>query len=317
MSEFSELVKTNKELSLRKDESEKRIAELKIALNEHPFIKGKDICIYLTGSLSRKEYGSKSDVDVFIISRSEIKRVEEYAVYSALIEINEKLGYPEFSNDARYLKIYSLADLISATGSPRDDSENLFTARQLLILESTPLYNEEFFKQILHKILCFYYADDNGERDFKPIFLLNDILRYWRTLCVNYEQIRRDKDRPWRKKNINLKFSRKITVFSTVIPMVLADCASIGFLKSLFILTPLERLALALDKINNRDFLDKFKEFLIQYELFIAAKENVKIEDDKNTKNKLDENAIWITRFISDIVHDPNIDQKMKIYLVQ
>ena len=39
-------------------------------------------------------------------------------------------------------------------------------------------------------------------------------------MCLNYELIRDDPKKPWRKKNINLKFSRMLTVFGTVLPII-------------------------------------------------------------------------------------------------
>lgn len=301
----------------RKVESTHRIKILKEELKGHPFIVGKNICIYIAGSIARNEYGEKSDIDLFIVSEERIKKIEEYAIYAALIEINQKLGYPEFSNDARYLRVYPIADLITATGSPRDDNENLFTARQLLLLESKCLYNEPLYQKIITEILRHYFNDFDGQEDFKPIFLLNDILRYWRTLCLNYEQIRHDKNRPWRKKNINLKFSRKITIFSTVIAIISDHSACFEFMETNCNLAPFERLANALDKLNNSEYLNDFEKFIDLYEIFIAAKENEEVEKDKSLKQNLDNNATWITNFFHKIIHDKNIDNEMKMYLIQ
>ena len=73
-------------------------------------------------------------------------------------------------------------------GSPEDDGLNAFTARMLLLLESRPVYNAERYRRILKAVIGFYYRDfsDHSEH-FRPTFLINDILRFWRTLTLNYE----------------------------------------------------------------------------------------------------------------------------------
>lgn len=301
----------------RKNESVNRTKELSNKLNEHPYIKEKQICIYLAGSMSRNEYGKQSDIDLFIVSKQKLSKVDEYTIYAAIIEINSKLQYTEFSNDARYLKVYSINDLINATGSPRDDNENLFTARQLLLLEGRPVFNKKFFKEIQNKVLEYYFIDDKGNGDFKPLFLLNDILRYWRTLCLNYEQIRQDKTRLWRKKNINLKYSRKITIFSTILPMLFNKNIDKNFMLSLCKKTPLERFAYALDLSKNEKYFDDFKKFIEIYEYFISAKEVNDKDVDKKIKNSLDQYAKWLTAFINKLFHDPNINSELAMFLIQ
>ena len=65
----------------------------------------------------------------------------------AAAEINERLVFPPFSNDGEYLKVYFMEDLSSRTGSPRDDGDNLFTTRMLLMLESQPDCTETHLPQ--------------------------------------------------------------------------------------------------------------------------------------------------------------------------
>lgn len=80
----------------------------------------------------------------------------------------------------------------------------------------------------LDRIVAFYYRDfpDHAE-GFLPLFLLNDILRFWRTLTLNYEHHRlklrqlvgeelEDKKADSALKNYKLKVSRLATCFSMV-----------------------------------------------------------------------------------------------------
>jgi hypothetical protein len=59
-------------------------------------------------------------------------------------------------------------------------------------------------------------------RNFRPVFLANDITRFWKTLCLNYEHKRNRTDKGYEAKrkshlkNFKLKFSRLLTCFSMV-----------------------------------------------------------------------------------------------------
>src|SRR5438309_1594126 len=59
------------------------------------------------------------------------------------------------------------------------------------LLESQPLSDAAIYERLLEQIIGFYYRDfaDHAD-DFLPIFLINDILRFWRTLTLNYEHHR-------------------------------------------------------------------------------------------------------------------------------
>jgi hypothetical protein len=247
-----------------------------------------------------------------------IRRLDEYRLFAHLIRINEKLNYPEFSNDGQYLKVYKLDNLRSATGSPQDDSENLFTARMLLLLESQCLANQELYERSIDVIIDNYCRDEDGRQEFRPLFLLNDLLRYWRTLCLNYEQIRKDAGRPWRKKNANLKFSRMLTVFATVLPLIARERFSASNLKTLCRLTPMQRLVSGLDTLGDRTLQKEFRYFLQSYEGFLALKEDEQIKDalDPSMRKELNQKAARFSRFLHRALMHSRVDLDYRRYLV-
>jgi hypothetical protein len=225
------------------------------------------------------------------------------------------LELPAFSGDGRFLKVHELHDLIKATGDSRDDSENLFTARLLLLLESQPLSNDGLYQQALQKVLENYFRDGKGRRDFRPLFLMNDILRYWRTLCLNYERDRA-LEKPWWKKNLNLKFSRKLTVFSTVLSIVSKQITTEEDFKELAKKVPLQRLASALDALGDDTLEVQFEQAISDYESFLAAKSYAELE----TKNGelIEEYRIKADRFgcfIYNALHSKKLDQQLVQYL--
>ena len=132
-------------LAERHRQSRARLDRVREALNESAIVREQPLAIFCAGSLARMESGTNSDLDLFVTAADpggggELrKRLIQITLFSELMAINIRLGFPPFSNDGEYLKVYFMEDLTSRTGSPRDDSENLFTTHMLLMLESQPI----------------------------------------------------------------------------------------------------------------------------------------------------------------------------------
>ena len=291
-------------LASRRAESRARLADVRDAFKDCDTIRNRSLAVFCAGSLARMEAGAKSDLDLFVTTDEDGKplgRLFEIELFSELMAINRKLEFPDFSNDGEYLQIHRMEDLKSLTGSRFDDSANLFTARMLLILESQPVANDGVYGEHLHEILGHYYRDRKGEKPFRPIFLLNDLLRYWRTLCLNYEQHRHDTQQPFRKKNVNLKFSRMLTVFGTVLPLVSRPVDTVEELEALCKKTPLERLAVGLDLLNDSRLKGRWSEILDGYKEFLSWKENADVETFLTEyKDLVDERAAALSTFLYD-----------------
>ena len=190
-------------------------------------------CVYATGSFGRGEASSSSDLDLFIVSnppkdnaqpdkeREKIRRLDLYCVTADLIRATGSLGIPPFDSDGEYLVHYEVEHLVHSVGKPYDDAFNTFTARLLLLLESTPLIGKDTYTEAVESVIKAYWRDYDGhEADFIPAYLANDILRLWRTFCVNYEA--RTEVQPAAKnikrrvKNYKLKHARLLTCYSAL-----------------------------------------------------------------------------------------------------
>ena len=186
------------------------------------------LTIFAAGSYGRLEASKFSDLDLFFLYHGKPSDIEEartnrLRLFAKLIEIADAMGFPKFSNDGEFLQLLYTDDLLTHLGGREDDYRNHFTTRLLLLLEGRPVYAEAEFGRIREEIVESYFRDypDHPE-SFRPTFLVNDILRYWKTLCLNYEHKRNqpvgDEDTRIKQKvkNFKLKFSRMTTCFATV-----------------------------------------------------------------------------------------------------
>ena len=251
--------------------------------------KGK-ACVYATGSFGRFEASLHSDLDLFIVGKkngepnqegkegSLLKRLDEICIKADLIDATRRLGFPEFSGDGRYLTHYSVHDFTKTLGTPEDDVTNTFTARLLLLLESRPLLEAAVYKEIIEDVIAAYWRDyEDHKEDFMPAFLANDILRLWRTFCVNYEA--RTERKPegekakGKLKNYKLKHSRLLTCYSALLYLLavygIHKSVHPGNVVAMIELTPTERLQWILNQHDLRHAHDSVGRILEQYERFL------------------------------------------------
>jgi len=227
-------------LEQRRKESSEGLEQVRAGARDRlvQIVGDEPLAIYATGSFGRHEavFPRGSDLDLFFLydpkdqnPSGELGRLVFFELAAELIKLARELDFEEFSGDGEYLKVHNVRYIGEQLGSRHEDAENGFTARLLLLLESEPIFNEELYARMLSEVVGFYFEDYGANAgSFRPTFLLNDIMRFWRTLCLNYEHKRRSKrlaagsneHDAWRAKsaldNFKLRFSRLSTCYSMV-----------------------------------------------------------------------------------------------------
>jgi hypothetical protein len=189
-------------------------------------------------------------------------------------------GIQDFSGDGRYLVHYSVHEFTKTLGTPEDDVTNTFTARLLLLLESRPLLESSVYKDVIDEVIAAYWRDyEDHKTDFMPPFLANDILRLWRTFCVNYEarteRIPDNEKAKGKLKNYKLKHSRLLTCYSALLYLLgiyrLKKTVSPSDAIEMTALTPTERLNWLQKQTMFTSARENIDKLLAHYEKFLKT----------------------------------------------
>ena len=223
----------------------------------------------LTGSAGRGEMTPTSDIDGYVLRvAGTLSAKSDEVILKTTKAALKKLGLPPPDKDGEHLKPRLASLLTKELGTPEDDATGALTTRMLFLLESVPLCGAAAYTRLRTQVIAAYRNTVPQRReDFLPFFLVNDIIRYWRTVLLNHEARLRAKQRElavdqslsnqarretllahrryWSQK---LRFPRCITCFSTLAYLlaVLADDEDVGLSEEaeseMFEMTPLERL---------------------------------------------------------------------------
>jgi hypothetical protein len=196
--------------------------------------------------------------------------------------------------------------IIHQIGGPDDTNRNT-TQRILLLLESLAIGDDDAHNRVLTATLQRYLEGDvsfvNGlGGNTVPRFLLNDIVRFWRTVAVDFAAKQRDRSGTgWGLRNAKLRMSRKLIFAAGLLicfdchlnrPPALDDAQLpsaerlmiwLEFLKERVLETPLEIVSRFLYGQNSpsaRALLDSYEAFLalLENEELRKHLDNLKIE---------------------------------------
>jgi hypothetical protein len=242
-----------------------------------------DTAVVLLGSWGRHEVTSGSDDDYMVL----VEGSRREGVRPAVEEVAERLavdpsGSRTPGRDNLFGELVFSGDLIDNVGLDRDTNSNL-TRRSLLMLESEWLAGAEIHADARREVIASYLSDTI--KDFRPPrFFLNDLIRYWRTIGVDF--VAKDRTRRgqgWGLRNAKLRTSRKLLFASGLLPLLRCHeqrrADMLDFLVAQFSLPPADRLA---DAFLRYHALEHGVAVLVAYDQFLGLLDDPAVRHELN-----------------------------------
>ena len=277
--------KAIREARRRAEEAREKVSK---SLNEMNFV-SRDTSVVLFGSLARNEYTDESDLDWTLLVDGQANSDHIHTAQA----IRKKLTLAGFTEPGRtgvFGNTTFSHGLIHLIGGEDDTNRNT-TQRILLLLESQGINCDEAdaYGRVLTGVLNRYLEEEANvvqaqTKLYKvPRFLLNDIVRFWRTMAVDFASKQRTREgEDWGLKVSKLAMSRKL-IFASGLLLCFDCCLDVDLLKelekadkpvvpllahlrSLVRFTPLELVARAILRHGNtttgRKIFDSYDSFL-------------------------------------------------------
>lgn len=165
------------------------------------------------GSLARHEFTDKSDIDWTLLVDG-IANPEHQDRADRIRTRLSGMGLRQPAPGGPFGNLTFSHDLIHRIGGDDDTNRNT-TQRLLLLLESAPIGNAAAYERVVQNVLQRYVGEDivsPGDSAYRvPRFLQNDVVRYWRTMAVDFAHKRRMRGpEGWALRNAKLRLSRKL-----------------------------------------------------------------------------------------------------------
>ena len=250
-----------------------------------------DTGLLIFGSLARKELTSGSDVDWTLLIDGQADPTH-MGVAQQIETLLERGKFKKPGQTGTFGGMTFSHELVHHIGGENDTNKNM-TRRILLLLESISIGRsasgqaDDVRDRVMRAIIHRYMVDDmsrvtsNPERSRVPRFLLNDIVRFWRTMAVDYASKRWERgDDKWAIRNLKLRFSRKLIFVTGLLacfgaasdrlysaPVDNEAETRIGHLRSILDSPPLSVLAHAADRFCDDQTI---KEMFEAYDSFLG-----------------------------------------------
>jgi predicted nucleotidyltransferase len=303
----SGLLRTCREAALRTRE------ELdKLLSRETPGYTSEDTSLVVFGSLARGEWTSGSDLDwTYLIDGG--ANSDHLVIAQNIKEVLERAGFQRPGPTETFGKMAFSHDIIHQIGGQNDTNKNT-TQRILLLLESCAIGKRtDAHERVLRGVINRYLDEDNhpltaDSKSYRvPRFLLNDIVRFWRTMAVDFASKQRDRaGKGWGLRNAKLRMSRKLIFASGLLVCFSANLdpdlqskistdkkdgiklTLVQHIRDYVRLTPLEILAKSMDRYGvpqsiRQDLFDAYTEFLkvLSDEKSRTALDNLRSSDSR------------------------------------
>lgn len=207
---------------------------------------GDDYTIVVGGSLARMEASPLSDIDYFFFGEDAVAISRAKAFLASKRDAIADLGLRAPADGGAFGESSCEQHdvLLSNIGGGNDTNEKM-TRRILFLLEGAWLAGRERFNEYRRDVIE-RYTPLHTKKTRLCRFLLNDIIRYYRTICVDFEYKTAEEEKVWGSRYIKLRFSRKILYFGGLIAVAetadLDRSDKVSRLIQLLELPPIERI---------------------------------------------------------------------------
>lgn len=198
-----------------RDRTERDLDDLRRRLSDVP--RDGTTAVVMMGSWGRRERTSGSDDDFLVLVDGERRPDAE----PQLERLESLLGLGEAKPGTQGIfgQQVFVGPMVRHIGLQDDTNANL-TQRMLLLLESVPVVGRESYRRSLEQVVDGYLAGQ--AKDYRPPrFLLNDLIRYWRTICVDFAGKARAEEQKWGMRNAKLRLNRKLLFAGGLVPVLL------------------------------------------------------------------------------------------------
>lgn len=225
----------------------------------------KDFVIVAGGSLARREASEKSDLDFFCFGENpDALEAAKKILHEKSGEILKIVPKPPSSDGAFGPNATETKEqLIYNIGGSNDTNKKL-THRILFLLEGEWLHNGSLFGAYRREVVS-RYVPEHIRKEKICRFLLNDIIRYYRTVCVDFEYKTAEIGKSYGTRSIKLRFSRKMLYFGGIVAVAetagLERNDKIDKLVELLAQPAIERIGSIFEN-TSREALDLYEEFL-------------------------------------------------------
>ncbi len=183
---------------------------------EIPSYATEDTNLVVFGSLARGEWTSQSDLDWTYLIDGEANADHLRISQQIHATLTDK-GFLEPGPTGTFGNMAFSHDIVHQIGGEADTNKNT-TRRVLLLLESCFIGNRgDAHERVIRAAINRYLEEDDhhltsdSKRYRVPRFLLNDIVRFWRTMAVDFASKQRDRGgKGWGLRNAKLRMSRKL-----------------------------------------------------------------------------------------------------------
>lgn len=273
-----------------------------------------DVVIF--GSIARGESNVSSDCDYYIL-QSGASAATTRALYIAAESVRKELNVPKPGVQGVFGEIVVAAYLYEIIGLQIDSNDNL-TSRILLLAESKAVTEGKVHRRTIQNTLeryCADYLPPTGEVDIPvkiPRYLLNDLVRYWRTMAVDFgtKRWRTSKERT-NLRHAKLLVTRKMLFVGPLASLLLipkkikTNGELVPYLMESLEKPPLAQLASTV-KLLSKDSIKALGKLLVNYDKFIKL---VSSEGERKvlegSGNKTERSRIWTEcKDIGDIIQE-------------